>query len=348
MDFDHVRTILWTFKDEFSSYGSDLISFAMLIGGIGAFCYMAVRVWGHIARAEAIDVFPLLRPFAIALVIMSFPSFVHGIDGVFKPLADATAQIASRDSEELKVALTKYNEYRKKDDVKTQEKPQNEEEKDFAGKVGSKLSVWKSDILDAISLEGPVREVERAVSNAIVDAFDFCYCGVSFFIETAAVFSLLIMSIFGPISFALSIFDGFSNNLVTWISRYINLLLWAPIANVLKGLLSQIQIYELNQMLEKAAGDGEWGILDDAGIAVFYVLGVLCFFMVPTIAGWIVSGGGNSNAIGSKAMGFVTGLAGVAGTVAGLATGIPAKIVANSLFKSQSSRTSESETTRQG
>lgn len=348
MDFENVRALLWQFKDEFSGYGSTLISFAMLLGGIGAFLYIAVRVWGHIARAEAIDVYPLLRPFAIALVIMSFPSFVQGIDSIFKPLADSTAQIAGRDAEELKTVLTKYNDIRRKEDTKIEEKPTDEKQKDFFEKASSSLSVIKSEIVDALSLDSNIRKIERAVTNAIVDAFQFFYSGVSFFIETAAVFSLVIMSIFGPVAFGISIFEGFGNNLVSWISRYINLLLWAPIANVLKGLLSRIQIFEINQMLAKVAEDGDWGFMEDAGIAVFYVLGALCFFMVPTIASWIVSPGGNVNAIGSKAMGFVTGLAGAAGTVAGLATGVPIKIVSDTVSKSRESSSSESETTRQG
>ncbi|MBT9912529.1 conjugative transposon protein TraJ, partial [Phocaeicola dorei] len=35
------------------------------IAGLGALFYVAVRVWQSLARAEAIDVYPLLRPFAV-------------------------------------------------------------------------------------------------------------------------------------------------------------------------------------------------------------------------------------------------------------------------------------------
>ena len=39
------------------------------IAGLGALFYVAYRVWQSLARAEPIDVFPMLRPFAIGLCI---------------------------------------------------------------------------------------------------------------------------------------------------------------------------------------------------------------------------------------------------------------------------------------
>ena len=46
------------------------------IAGLGALFYVAYRVWQSLARAEPIDVFPMLRPFAIGLCIMFFPTVV--------------------------------------------------------------------------------------------------------------------------------------------------------------------------------------------------------------------------------------------------------------------------------
>ena len=84
-------------------------------------------------------------------------------------------------------------------------------------------------------------------------------------------------------------------------------------------------------------------------------MGVACFFVVPTIASWIISGGGNNNAIGSRAMSLATGAAGLAGTAVAVSTGIPVKGVASvagassasSHTREQSSDSSQ-HTTRQG
>ena len=45
---------------------------ASAIAAIGATLYISMRVLGHFARAEPIDVFPLLRPFAIGFIALNF------------------------------------------------------------------------------------------------------------------------------------------------------------------------------------------------------------------------------------------------------------------------------------
>jgi hypothetical protein len=39
---------------------------------LGALFYVALKVWQSLSRAEPIDLFPMLRPFAIGICIMFF------------------------------------------------------------------------------------------------------------------------------------------------------------------------------------------------------------------------------------------------------------------------------------
>ena len=55
---------------------SQLIGSARLIGGFGALWYIGFRIWRSIASAEPVDLFGLLRPFALGLCILLFPSFL--------------------------------------------------------------------------------------------------------------------------------------------------------------------------------------------------------------------------------------------------------------------------------
>ena len=67
---------------------------AKCVAGIGAMLYVGYRVWQSLARAEPIDVFPLLRPFVLGLCIMFFPTLVLGsIDGILRPVNRATASL---------------------------------------------------------------------------------------------------------------------------------------------------------------------------------------------------------------------------------------------------------------
>lgn len=60
------------------------------LAGLGALFYVAVRVWQSMARAEPIDVYPLLRPFAIGICILLFPTLVLGtLNNILSPIVQA-------------------------------------------------------------------------------------------------------------------------------------------------------------------------------------------------------------------------------------------------------------------
>ena len=72
----------------------DMAGVAKGIAGLGALFYVAYRVWQSLARAEPIDVFPMLRPFAIGLCIMFFPTVVLGtINSIMSPVVQGTAKM---------------------------------------------------------------------------------------------------------------------------------------------------------------------------------------------------------------------------------------------------------------
>ena len=87
IEFDNLHTILRSLYQEMMPLCSNMAGVAKGIAGLGALFYVAVRVWQSLARAEAIDVYPLLRPFAVGFCIMFFPTVVLGtINGVLSPV----------------------------------------------------------------------------------------------------------------------------------------------------------------------------------------------------------------------------------------------------------------------
>lgn len=86
MDFDNLHQVLRNLYQEMMPLCGDMIGVAKGIAGLGALFYVAYRVWKALANAEPIDVFPLLRPFAIGLCVMFFPTVVLGtINAVMSP-----------------------------------------------------------------------------------------------------------------------------------------------------------------------------------------------------------------------------------------------------------------------
>ena len=79
INFDNLHQILQNLYTDMMPLCSQMTGVAKGLAGLGALFYVAYRVWQSLARAEPVDVFPLLRPFALGLCIMFFPTIVLGI-----------------------------------------------------------------------------------------------------------------------------------------------------------------------------------------------------------------------------------------------------------------------------
>ncbi|CDN30659.1 Conjugative transposon protein TraJ [Mucinivorans hirudinis] len=94
VDFSNLHQILRNLYVEMMPLCGNMAGIAKGIAGLGALIYVASRVWQSLARAEPIDVYPMLRPFAIGICIMFFPSLVLGtINGVMSPVVKGTHQM---------------------------------------------------------------------------------------------------------------------------------------------------------------------------------------------------------------------------------------------------------------
>ena len=88
---DNLHTILRVLYDDMMALCYPMSQVAMAIAGIGALLHIAYRVWQSMAQAEPIDLFPLMRPFAIGICILFFDTMVLGtINGIFQPIVQGT------------------------------------------------------------------------------------------------------------------------------------------------------------------------------------------------------------------------------------------------------------------
>ncbi len=90
-EFDTLHEILRNLYTEMMPLCENMAGVAKGIAGLGALIFIAAKVWQSLARAEPIDVYPMLRPFAIGICIMFFPNLVLGsINGVMSPIVQGT------------------------------------------------------------------------------------------------------------------------------------------------------------------------------------------------------------------------------------------------------------------
>lgn len=91
LSMDNMHGILRQLYTDMMTLCEGMTSVASGIAGLGALLYISYRVWQSLARGEAIDLFPLLRPFALGICIMFFPTLVLGsLNGILSPVVQAT------------------------------------------------------------------------------------------------------------------------------------------------------------------------------------------------------------------------------------------------------------------
>ena len=327
MDFENLHQILRSLYDEMMPLCEDMAGVVKGIAGLGALFYVAYRVWQSLARAEPIDVFPMLRPFAIGLCIMFFPTVVLGtLSGVLSPIVQGTAKM-------LEAETLDMNEYREQKDKLEYEAMKRNPETAYLvsneefDKQLEELG-WSPDDLVTMAgmyIERSMYQMKKGVRDFFRELLELLFQAAALVIDTLRTFFLVVLSILGPIAFAISVWDGFQSTLTQWICRYVQVYLWLPVSDMFSTILAKIQVLMLLSDIERMQADPNFSLDSSDGVyIVFMIIGIIGYFTIPTVSGWIIQAGGmgnygrNVNQTAGKAGGFAGSVAGAtAGNVAG-------------------------------
>ena len=147
--FDNLHQILQNLYVDMTPLCSQMTGVAKGLAGLGALFYIAYRVWQSLARAEPVDVFPLLRPFALGLCIMFFPTLVLGtLNSVLSPVVTGTHNI-------LETQTFDMNQYRaQKDKLEFEAMKRNPETAYLVDKESFDNKLDELGALDAIEACG--------------------------------------------------------------------------------------------------------------------------------------------------------------------------------------------------
>lgn len=321
MNFDQFHETLRTLYEQMMPLCSNMIGVAKGIAGLGALFYVAYRVWQSLARAEPIDVFPLLRPFAIGLCIMFFPTVVLGtINSIMSPVVQGTHGMLESETFDMQ----RYAE--QKDRLEYEAMRRNPETAYLVDNAVFEAQLDELGITDAGQIAGMYIErglynAKKAIQEAFRDILELIFKAAALVIDVIRTFFLIVLSILGPLAFAISVWDGFQATLTQWITRYISVYLWLPVSDLFSTIIARLQSLMLQADIERMQADPNFSLdSSDAIYIVFLIIGIIGYFTIPTVAGWIIQAGGMGN-MGKNINNTATKAGAVAGGAAGAAAG---------------------------
>jgi conjugative transposon TraJ protein len=286
---------------------SGMIGVARGIAGFATLWYIGARIWKHLAAAEPVDVYPLLRPFAIGFCILAFPAVLGLINGVLQPVVTTTQGMVTNTNEAIARLLADG----KPDAADASPNDANSDPDKWyqyshpdgtATDAGSSNPI--SDAFSGWSIKNWARKFIAEVLNVLFQAAALC-------LDTIRTFKLIVLAILGPLCFGLSIFEGFQHSLKQWLARYVNVFMWLPVANIFGAIIAKIQENMIIGIQNGNLGGNDLGNTNTAYL-IFLLIGIVGYFTVPSVANYIMNVGGHAlfsktSALASMAVSYFGG-----------------------------------------
>ena len=321
IDFTNLHAILESLYKEMMPLCSDMMDVGKGLAGLGALFYVAVRVWQSLARAEPIDVYPLLRPFAIGICILLFPTLVLGtMNNVLGLVVQGTHSMLEEQTMDMEKYMEQRDRLERESMLRNPETAYLVSDEEFDRQIDELgWSPGDTAVRLGMYMEVGVYNLEKSVRDAFRSLLELLFEAASLLIDTVRTFFLVVLSILGPIAFAFSVWDGFQSTLAQWFTRYISVYLWLPVSDLFSCMLAKIQVLMLQKDIIELQNNPDYSIDNSNSVyIIFMLIGIVGYFTVPTVAGWIVQAGGGGNSHRNltrsavKGGGFVAGAAGSA------------------------------------
>jgi conjugative transposon TraJ protein len=330
IEFDTLHQILRSLYVDMMPLCSNMAGVAKGIAGLGALFYVSSRVWQSLARTEPIDVYPLLRPFAIGLCIMFFPTFVLGtINGILSPVVQGTNQMLQSQTFDMEGYQKQKDKLEYDAAMKNPETAYLVSNEEFDKQL-DELGWSPGDLatMTGMYIEKGMYSMKKSIRDFFRELLEILFQAASLVIDTIRTFFLIVLAILGPIAFAISVWDGFQSTMTQWITRYVSVYLWLPVSDLFSTILAKIQILMLQNDISQLQNNPNYSI-DSSNVVyiIFLIIGIIGYFTIPTVAGWIIQAGGMGN-YGRN----VSNTAGKAGSIAGGAAGAATGNVAGRLL----------------
>lgn len=329
MEFNNLHEVLRSLYDDMMPLAGDMAAVAKGLAGLGALFYVALHVWQALARAEPIDAYPMLRPFALGLCIMFFPTIVLGsINAVLSPIVSGTHGMLQGQVLDLNRLQQQKDQLEYEAMVRNPETSYMASDEEFDKKL-DELGWSPTDIgtMAGMYMDRQAYQMEKMIKQWFRNFLEVLFQAAALVIDTIRTFFLIVLSILGPIAFAISVWDGFQSTLTQWITRYVSVYLWLPVADLFSSMLARIQSLIIERDIEMLSDPSFIPDTSNTVYVIFMIIGIVGYFTVPTVTGWIIQAGGGGNFMRN-----VSQTAMKAGNIAGAGAGSAAGNIAGRLI----------------
>lgn len=265
-----------------------LIGLSTVIAGIGCIIYLASVLLPMIERSERIEIYPLLKPIFVALVIANFTTLTKAGSEISTGVGSAIGKmVGTKDTNSyFKIFMGKVDEMTGRTNSDTPDPPPPSEDSDSSGST-KQPEKEKDGFWTWLLLQLVYGIIIPGLAWLAMFLGQLIYLGLLIFSK----FYLVVLAIVGPLSFGLSQFKMFAGSASQWLARFLSVALWPGLANLVRAIINEIVIAIAENMQPTFSA-----VLVSILLLIF---SATLYLQVPTLASFIIQSGGVGNSTGT-------------------------------------------------
>lgn len=316
-------------KEHITDIFGEFLSDAQALAAIFMLLYFGVESFKMMSGDKRLEIIPLLRPFALGLVLMFWNPFIEVISYPGEVLTEHSKDMFYNKIDE--VEMLSRERYALIDSVaielmhssleveRAEEEVKDDKWYDFNidfSAIGEKIAgLWVYVVAKVRML------LFSIVEFLVVTIWQLCIYLV-FFLQI--IFTGILVTL-GPIAFAFSVLPAFRDAYVQWIARFVSVSLYSVIGYIVLSLSLAIMGYGiekeiaiLHEALSNEAAFIMYVGMSSGGVNSFILtllLGAFSMLTIPFVSTWVVSTTGIGQAVGGMVGGAAIATKAVAGKI---------------------------------
>lgn len=339
---NHQMTFHWVQaladKLNFDSISGNLevaTNFAHILCGLFALIYICIIVWRSWANGGQIDLYKCIKPFAVGMAIMFFPTIVGFVDVVCNGLGKVSQEFSDMCSEDSRNQFDQFaNALIFTDNIEEEGKKTLDEQAKHNASQSQIVKVlqeqtkneklpeeqketksWRQKIAEIPSyireLPGNIyRYFWEEIINGVSTLAALVASIISCCILCMGFIGRCIFYFIGPVLFAMELIPGMEGKIAGWFKKYIMYSLYPIIINMMNGVLMMLMITITNGFVGGSAGAIALPVACLVHVIVA-VIGAFMFMNVPSVAAQVMDTA--TNGLGAAGMVPITYVAGKTG-----------------------------------